>query len=214
MGLGRKVGAFLGLVPEDQGKYPEGEYGPEYDGHFEDDRSYEYDRRGYAGGDTEFEARGRYDDHDRYDERDSREATRYPEGGFDRQRPAVSGGARRAFDTDAAPVQGALAVKPEPAPPVRAVDPVSSNRPTTVRLTGFGEARLIGEKYRDGQSVILDMTDMSDSDARRLVDFSAGLAFALRGSIDKVAPKVFMLLPPHADVSAAAADYHAGHADR
>lgn len=213
MGLGRKVGAFLGLVPEDQGKYPEGEYGPEYDGHFEDDRSYEDDRRGYRGGDAEFEARGRYDDHDRFDQRDAPEATRYPEGGFDRQRPTVSGGGRRSFDSDATPVQGALAVKPEPAP-IRAVEPVSAGRPTTVRLTGFGEARLVGEKYRDGQSVILDMTDMSDSDARRLVDFSAGLAFALRGSIDKVAPKVFMLLPPHADVSAAAADYHAGHVER
>lgn len=226
MGLGRKVGAFLGLVPEDQAKYAEGEYGGEYDrydtGHDRDldrdhdrgqdyDRSYD-DRHGYTDGaaETDFEPRGRYADRDRFEDREP--AARYPEGGFDRQRPAAGG--RRSFDSDSAPVQGALAVKPDPAPPVRAVESVASHRPTTVRLTGFGEARIIGEKFRDGQSVILDMTDMSDGDARRLVDFSAGLAFALRGSIDKVAPKVFMLLPPHVDVSAAAADYHAGHADR
>jgi cell division inhibitor SepF len=53
--------------------------------------------------------------------------------------------------------------------------------------------------------VILDMTDMSDADARRLVDFSAGLAFSLRGSIEKVAPKVFMLLPAEADIAGGAA---------
>ena len=45
---------------------------------------------------------------------------------------------------------------------------------------------------------------MSDSDARRLVDFSAGLAFSLRGSIEKVAPKVFMLLPAEADIAGGA----------
>ncbi len=65
----------------------------------------------------------------------------------------------------------------------------------TIKLTGFSEARVIGEKYRDGLSVIMDMTEMADADARRLVDFAAGLAFAMRGSIDKVTTKVFMLLP-------------------
>ena len=45
------------------------------------------------------------------------------------------------------------------------------------------------------------MTEMDDSDARRLVDFAAGLAFALRGSIDKVTTKVFMLLPPDTDAT-------------
>ena len=55
---------------------------------------------------------------------------------------------------------------------------------------------MIGEKFREGKPVILDMTEMDDAGARRLVDFAAGLAFALRGSIDKVTTKVFMLLPP------------------
>jgi len=71
----------------------------------------------------------------------------------------------------------------------------------TIKLNGFAEARVIGEKYREGKPVILDMTEMDDSDARRLVDFAAGLAFALRGSIDKVTTKVFMLLPPDTDVA-------------
>lgn len=88
----------------------------------------------------------------------------------------------------------------------RDVDSSTASRPASVKLTGFGEARIVGEKYRDGQSVILDMTGMSDGDARRLVDFSAGLAFSLRGSIEKVAPKVFMLLPAEADIAGGAAN--------
>jgi cell division inhibitor SepF len=74
-------------------------------------------------------------------------------------------------------------------------------RPITVKLTGFSEARVIGEKFREGKPVILDMTEMDDAGARRLVDFAAGLAFALRGSIDKVTTKVFMLLPPDTDAA-------------
>ena len=95
---------------------------------------------------------------------------------------------------------GSLAVAPRP--DLRR-DPESGTaiRPVTVKLTGFGEARVIGEKFREGKPVILDMTEMDDSDARRLVDFAAGLAFALRGSIDKVTTKVFMLLPPDTDVA-------------
>lgn len=97
---------------------------------------------------------------------------------------------------------GALAMQPRPVTrPV--VESAAASRPLTVKLTGFAEARIIGERYRDGASVILDMTDLTDGDARRVVDFAAGLAFALRGSIDKVTTRVFMLLPPHADLSAA-----------
>jgi cell division inhibitor SepF len=50
--------------------------------------------------------------------------------------------------------------------------------------------------------VIMNLTEMSDSDAKRLVDFAAGLAFAMRGSIDKVTNKVFLLSPSNVDVSA------------
>ena len=155
MGSWRRMGAFLGLVPEDEGR----------------------------GGD--------YDYPDRYSDRGYEDAY----------------AARRASRSEAVPdypepvTHGALAVQlhPEGRPPAESS---SGTRPLTVKLTGFGEARIIGERYRDGASVILDMTDLSDADARRVVDFAAGLAFALRGSIDKVTTRVFMLLPPHADLSA------------
>jgi cell division inhibitor SepF len=73
---------------------------------------------------------------------------------------------------------------------------------TTLRPKDYNEARTIGERFRDGQPVIMDLVSMDNADAKRLVDFAAGLAFALRGSFDKVATKVFLLAPSDVDVSA------------
>ncbi|MBM7415120.1 cell division protein SepF [Rhodococcus sp. BP-349] len=73
---------------------------------------------------------------------------------------------------------------------------------TTLRPRDYSEARTIGERFRDGTPVIMDLVEMSNADAKRLVDFAAGLAFALRGSFDKVATKVFLLSPADVDVSA------------
>lgn len=73
---------------------------------------------------------------------------------------------------------------------------------TTLRPSSYAEARTIGERFRDGSPVIMDLVDMSNADAKRLVDFAAGLAFALHGSFDKVATKVFLLAPADIDVSA------------
>ena len=52
---------------------------------------------------------------------------------------------------------------------------------TTLQPTSYNEARIIGERYRDGIPVIMNLTEMDDVGAKRLVDFAAGLAFALRG---------------------------------
>jgi len=73
---------------------------------------------------------------------------------------------------------------------------------TTLRPRDYSEARTIGERFRDGNPVIMDLVEMSNEDAKRLVDFAAGLAFALRGAFDKVATKVFLLSPADIDVSA------------
>ncbi len=72
---------------------------------------------------------------------------------------------------------------------------------TTLRPKDYSEARTIGERFRDGTPVIMDLVAMDNADAKRLVDFAAGLAFALRGSFDKVATKVFLLSPADVDVS-------------
>lgn len=73
---------------------------------------------------------------------------------------------------------------------------------TSLQPTSYNEARIIGERYRDGIPVIMNLSDMDDVAAKRLVDFAAGLAFALRGSIEKVTNRVFLLSPPNVEVSA------------
>src|SRR5580698_366351 len=75
-------------------------------------------------------------------------------------------------------------------------------RITTLHPPTYNEARTIGEHFREGTPVIMNLTEMVDSDARRLVDFAAGLIFGLRGSIDKVTNKVFLLSPANVEVTA------------
>ena len=65
----------------------------------------------------------------------------------------------------------------------------------TVTPDSFRDARGIGELFRDGVPVIMNLTAMEPSDAKRVVDFAAGLAFGLRGSIERVATRVFLLTP-------------------
>jgi cell division inhibitor SepF len=75
-------------------------------------------------------------------------------------------------------------------------------RITTLHPRTYNEARTIGEHFREGTPVIMNLTEMVDSDARRLVDFAAGLIFGLRGSIDRVTNKVFLLSPANVEVAA------------
>jgi cell division inhibitor SepF len=75
-------------------------------------------------------------------------------------------------------------------------------RITTLHPRTYNEARTIGEHFREGTPVIMNLTEMVDSDAKRLVDFSAGLIFGLRGSIERVTNKVFLLSPSNVEVAA------------
>jgi cell division inhibitor SepF len=75
-------------------------------------------------------------------------------------------------------------------------------RITTLHPRTYNEARTIGEHFREGTPVIMNLTEMVDSDAKRLVDFSAGLIFGLHGSIERVTNKVFLLSPANVEVAA------------
>lgn len=68
-------------------------------------------------------------------------------------------------------------------------------RIATVTPDGFRDARGIGELFREGVPVIVNLSSMDPSDAKRVVDFAAGLTFGLRGSIERVATRVFLLTP-------------------
>ncbi|MTA90789.1 MAG: DUF552 domain-containing protein [Actinobacteria bacterium] len=65
----------------------------------------------------------------------------------------------------------------------------------------YSEARLIGEHYREGKPVIMNLSDMEETERKRLVDFASGLVFGHHGSIERVTPKVFLLTPPNVSVS-------------
>jgi cell division inhibitor SepF len=79
---------------------------------------------------------------------------------------------------------------------------VDSYRITTLHPRTYNEARAIGEEFRMGVPVIMNLTEMDDVDAKRLVDFSAGLVFGCHGSIERVTQKVFLLSPANVDVTA------------
>jgi cell division inhibitor SepF len=76
------------------------------------------------------------------------------------------------------------------------------SRITTLHPRTYNEARTIGENFREGVPVIMNLSEMSDADAKRLVDFAAGLVFAVRGTIERVTAKVFLLSPPNVSVAA------------
>lgn len=96
------------------------------------------------------------------------------------------------------PVQHAAPVTPISS--ARSATPGDLRRITTVHPRTYNDAKAIGEAFRGGTPVIMNLTEMSDSDAKRLVDFSAGLVFGLHGSIERVTNKVFLLGPASIEV--------------
>ncbi len=66
----------------------------------------------------------------------------------------------------------------------------------------FNEAREIGERFRQGIPVIMNLQATEDPTARRLVDFASGLVFGLDGKIETVAQRVYLLTPVNTEVSA------------
>ena len=77
------------------------------------------------------------------------------------------------------------------------------HRISTIHPRTYNEAKTIGEAFRVGTPVIMNLSDMDDADAKRLVDFAAGLVFGLHGAIERVTSKVFLLSPANVEVSAA-----------
>jgi cell division inhibitor SepF len=75
------------------------------------------------------------------------------------------------------------------------------DRIITLHPRFYNEARTIGEHYRQGNPVIINLTDMDEAACTRLIDFASGLAFGLNGTIERVTKKVFLLSPANFSVS-------------
>jgi cell division inhibitor SepF len=134
-----------------------------------------------------------------------------------RQTPMETSQRSHGGDAVTYPTRDSLALAPEPADapqpepePRTAVAPRPSSavmderryQITTLHPATFNEARTIGEHFRDGVPVILNLTEMAEADAKRLVDFAAGLAFGLRGTMERVTNRVFLLSPANIQVTA------------
>jgi cell division inhibitor SepF len=214
MGALRKAGVWLGLVEED------------------DERAYDdagYDKGGYR--DSRYRS-SRYSEEFADEEDDESEEPRAPRPrGGDRGRLSERAGGR-SVETDradgdrperverssvrsitrsgGAETSGALtyhtrdnlALAPQVQPRERVVEEEQRYQITTLHPTTYREARTIGEHFRDGVPVIINLTEMDEADARRLVDFAAGLAFGLRGTIERVTNRVFLLSPANVQVTA------------
>ncbi len=74
-------------------------------------------------------------------------------------------------------------------------------RITTIHPRSYNDARKIGEAFRENTPVIMNLSDMDDADAKRLVDFAAGLIFGLHGAIERVTNKVFLLSPSSVEIT-------------
>ena len=116
--------------------------------------------------------------------------------------------------TSAAPATTSsdVRIKPRSPRPVSSVVTTSSvevapqldlpvlDRIVTLHPRFYNEARTIGEHFRLGNPVIINLTDMDESEHKRLVDFASGLAFGLHGTIERVTKKVFLLSPANVSI--------------
>lgn len=181
-GAMRKMGIYLGLVEDDEragvaDDYPERTTTArtrDYDRARRDDYDDEYDDAEYDGAD--------YDDE--YDEPPVRAAA-----------PTRAASTRRVAEPAGTAAQTAAARW-------SSAEGSDGYRITTLHPRTYPEARTIGEQLREGTPVIINLSEMDDADAKRLVDFAAGLTFGLRGSIERVTNKVFLLSPQKVTVTA------------
>jgi len=85
--------------------------------------------------------------------------------------------------------------------PAMIEESASSYNIITLQPRSYSEARKVGEYYREGNPVIINLDDMEESERKRLVDFASGLVFGLHGRIERISLKVFLLSPANVSVS-------------
>jgi cell division inhibitor SepF len=206
----RKAGVWLGLVEEEDDR--------EYDRGYRDsgysDRDRGRDRESgyryadeFADEDDDVDEgpalpRARASERSRLNERSARDLDR-----DDSDRSSVRSITRPAPVSDSHGAGGYHPRERDVVPPQsslhqRTADDEQRYQITTLHPTTYREARTIGEHFRDGVPVIINLTEMDEGDARRLVDFAAGLAFGLRGTIERVTNRVFLLSPANVQVTA------------
>ena len=175
----RKMAVYLGLVEDDQDRH---------ESYFEEDE-------------WEYEDEPAPSRRSRSSDRSSERAPRQPERPEPRTVTVVDPREpRRLYRDEPSNVSAMPSAGSRPAP----VPVADLNRITTIHPHTYNDARRIGEEYREGVPVIMNLTEMDDTDAKRIVDFAAGLVFGLHGTIERVTNKVFLLSPANVEVGAEA----------
>ena len=209
MGALRKAGVWLGIVEDEEDQLETGrryepttrhegagryDRGSRYERAYDDDDDREFGYDDYDDDVVETPPRSRLSDRTERSER----VERIDRGERASVRPLNRAGAMSL-------TQDNLALAPQVQLRERAVAPAEDRdgyRITTVHPTTYNEARTIGEHFRDGTPVIMNLSEMDEADAMRLVDFAAGLIFGLRGTIERVTNRVFLLSPANVTVTA------------
>jgi cell division inhibitor SepF len=106
----------------------------------------------------------------------------------------------------AAPAQPRAQVTPLRRPTPKSQVPAEMNEILTVHPRQYKDAQLIAENFREGIPVIINLSQMTEPDAKRLIDFASGLSQGLYGKIERVTNKVFLLSPAHVAVSGESAE--------
>lgn len=81
------------------------------------------------------------------------------------------------------------------------VQPVPSSKVHLIDPTTFNDVEEVGDRFRNGIPVIMNLAGASEPTAKRLLDFASGLIYGLDGRIERVGDRVFLLTPLGTDVS-------------
>ncbi len=123
--------------------------------------------------------------------------------------PANPSGSVRAIPAQqSTPAPAPRAISPARADPGQAASAVRiveapSAQPHALSPTSFNEAQAIGDRFKAGRAVIINLQGVDRDLRRRLVDFASGLCYAIGGKMDRVADQVYLLTPPDVVVSTA-----------
>jgi cell division inhibitor SepF len=117
------------------------------------------------------------------------------------EQPARQVASRPSRERTGVTVLGTHSVAQHATQPAMIEEPASSYNIITLQPRSYSEARKVGEYYREGNPVIINLDDMEESERKRLVDFASGLVFGLHGRIERISLKVFLLSPANVNVS-------------
>jgi cell division inhibitor SepF len=137
---------------------------------------------------------------DEFEDYDYEEPAQAPAASRRYAEPESAVSAVRPVARDVAEPANGVTVTPRPAV-VRPITPMHGARVHVVAPGRFADAQEIGDRFKNGQPVIVNLQSADRELSRRMIDFCSGITYALSGSMDKVADQVFLLTPSNVEVS-------------